>query len=60
MSAKRGWSTYWLLLFTFVTPCKVVCHACVFYISYRTGTYPLFITVQIYEKITRYQTKQKK
>ena len=30
MSAKRGWSTYWLLLFTFVTPCKVVCHACFF------------------------------
>ena len=32
MSAKRGWSTYWLLLFTFVTPCKVVCHACFIYI----------------------------
>ena len=30
MSAKRGWSTYWLLFFTFDTPRKVVCHACIF------------------------------
>lgn len=29
MSAKRGGSAYGVLLFEFVTPCKVVCHACV-------------------------------
>ena len=51
MSAKRGWSTYWLLLFTFVTPCKVVCHACFFlYILYNKNLTPVFWTTEILVK----------